>query len=118
MKTADALNAELIELVQLWAGPRSSITSQTALYQDLSIGGDDLYEVVDAVATRYGTSFDGFDFESFGPNEPEVVWELLATKLGLPHKRFQRLTIEQLSAVVVRGKWIEPDTLRLELPAA
>jgi hypothetical protein len=58
---------------------------------------------------RYGTSFVGFDFAAFFPNETEAPYYYWLEKFGLFRNRFRRLTIAHLAAVIERGMWFEPD---------
>jgi len=107
----DVIEKELIGLVRKRTTSRHPITLQSAFYQDLFLVGDDLYELIVEIVKRHGTSFEGFCFDSYVPNEATALWYWCALRLGFCRNRFPPLTIGHMTAVIERGKWFEPDTL-------
>jgi hypothetical protein len=103
----DAIERELITLVGEYA-PRVPITPQSAFYQDLFVVGDDLYEIIIEIVKQHGTSFEGFCFDRYAPNEATAFFYYIATGLGYCKNSFPPLTIEHLAKVVERGEWFEP----------
>src|ERR1022692_3357026 len=63
---------ELIAMVQRIVGHRNPIPRSAAIYQDLQFTGDDAYELFEMISARFGTSFQGFDWPAYFPNETEV----------------------------------------------
>jgi hypothetical protein len=104
----DTIEGELIGLIGKWDGGRHPITSQSALYQDLHIVGDDLYELFVEITKRYGTSFEGFRFDIYVPDESTALWYYCAMRLGFCRNSFPRFTVAHLAAVIHRGLWFEP----------
>jgi len=106
----DTAEPELIVMVQRMAGTCKPILRSAAIYHDLRIAGDDAYELFEMVATRFGTSFEGFDWPKYFPNETQIgpLWRL-AEKLGHNETKWRRLTVGHLLAVIQRGVWFEPE---------
>ena len=107
MTDSDAIARELIPMVQRIMCSRDPVPLSTALYQDLGIGGDDAFELLEEIAARFGTSFKGLDWPVYFPNESEAMWRHWAKKLGF-RQNFKRITVGHLVAVVERGEWFEP----------
>lgn len=84
---------------------RTVLEPGTALFHDLSIAGDDAWELLEAVHQQSGTAFGDMCFSDYFPNE--------AAALGFcffPWRRRskRRLTIAHLERVIQRGVWFEP----------
>ena len=86
-----------------------SITINTRVYQDLGISGDDASELLEKIHLQFGTSFDGFRFVDYFPNETEALWLHWFRWLGLNSKK--ELTLLHLASVVESGRWSEPSVL-------
>jgi hypothetical protein len=54
----------------------------TRLFHDLSIAGDDAGEFVDEVVETFGTSFEGFPFDQYFPDESEALLAHMSRRLG------------------------------------
>ncbi len=52
------------------------ITPETELYYDLGSAGDDPYEVIEAVRTRFGTDFSGMGLRADSPGETDAFLSL------------------------------------------
>jgi hypothetical protein len=109
MENIETIEQELICLIDRWTGSRHPITPLSALYHDLHVAGDDLYEFFLEVTKRYGTCFKGFQFSTYVPDEPTAIFYYWATRLGICKTCFRRLTIKHLAAVIQCEKWFEPD---------
>jgi hypothetical protein len=62
------------------------------------------------IAKRFGTSFEGFEWPTYLPNETQIGpgwW--LAEKLGHHGTRWKRITVGHLLAVIEHGSWFEPE---------
>jgi hypothetical protein len=103
-----AIERELIGLVQKWTTSREPVTARSTFYQDLSVVGDDFCEILVEITKRHGTSFEGFRFDKYVPNEATALWYFWAMRLGFCRNRFSPLTIRHMAAVVAHGKWFEP----------
>ena len=108
MTVPNALASELLAMIQRVSGRKKPIPRSAALYQDLQIAGDDAYELFEMVAARFGTSFAGFDCQTYFPNESEALPLYLASRLGFRDRKIPPLTVEHLLAVVERGTWFDP----------
>jgi hypothetical protein len=84
------------------------VTMSSAIYQDLGIGGDKAWELLTDVAKQFVTSFEGFEFDSYFPEETEILLRHVSKIAVLPEKQRRRLTIEHLVDVARWGKWLEP----------
>jgi len=105
--TSDIAEPELIAMVQRITRSRKTISRSAAIYQDLGIAGDDAYELFGMISARFGTSFQGFDWPSYFPNETEGLFFYWAAKMGLRDKKRRTLTVGHLLAVIERGTWFE-----------
>jgi hypothetical protein len=79
----------------------------TRLFHDLSIAGDDAGELVDQVTETFGTSFEGFPFDHYFPDESETLLAHLSRRLGTG-RVWKPLTVQHLVDVVERGSWFSP----------
>src|ERR1700722_20063525 len=97
-------------MVQRIADTRKPIPQSAALYHDLGIAGDDAVELFEMIMARFGTSFKGFCWPTYFPNETQTgpLWRL-AEKLGHHETKWHRLTVGHLLAVIERGVWFEPE---------
>lgn len=113
MTDADTAEPELIAMVQRIVGHRNPIPRSAAIYQDLQFTGDDAYELFEMISARFGTSFQGFDWPAYFPNETEVgplsYWAAYrTTKFDLLDTARPTITIGHLLTVIERGAWFEP----------
>ena len=96
--------AVIFKLVRERSVYRGEITREHALYHDLRVYGDDAYEIIADLHSKFGTTFEGFGFTTYFPTEG-LFGDFFAWRLR--DKRPQ-LTIGHLIAVVERGHWFEP----------
>jgi hypothetical protein len=85
---------------------RASIHESTCVHHDLSISGDDAAELIERVHKTFGTSFDGFEFSSYFPNETEGLFYHFGKLFGLRSKK-KRLSVGHLLSVIKAGHWFE-----------
>ena len=83
------------------------IAPTSRLFHDLGLSGDDAFEVLEEVGSKFGVTFSGFEFERYFPQEEEAFWAHLARVLGLRLRR-EPLTVGHLAGVAARGAWFEP----------
>lgn len=102
-----SIESEIEALVRHICGTKRGLSSETELYHDLSIAGDDASELLDTVCTKYGTSFEAFEFDAHFPNETEAALYWMKKCLGLRDKRRKSFSFGHLVAVVGVGKWFE-----------
>jgi Holliday junction resolvasome RuvABC DNA-binding subunit len=86
---------------------RHGIVDSMCLYHDLSISGDDAFELLDAIHKNFGTVFTDFHFESYFPNETEAIWYRIGKVFGFRDKK-KRLTFGHLLEVTKVGRWFDP----------
>jgi hypothetical protein len=106
MRETDAHN-RVLEFLRDIGQPSRPISRETRVYHDLLISGDDAVEVFDRVATAFSTSFKGFDFERYFPNETESLFARVGLLFGWAPYRI--MTVGHLLDVVEAGAWFEPD---------
>jgi hypothetical protein len=89
---------------------RKPIPRSTAIYHDPRIAGDDAYELFEMIVKRFGTSFEGFQWPTYFPDETQIgpLW-WLAEKLGHHETKWKRTTVGHLLAVIECGAWFEPE---------
>jgi Protein of unknown function (DUF1493) len=97
------------EIVLEFASREDSVEDSTRLVQDLRIGGDDAWELLEKIHARFGTSFKDIDFDAFFPDEGEMFGYGIATFFGWKDRR-KKITFGHLVKIVDGGKWFEPDT--------
>ena len=100
------VSQQIIELLYGWAGPGEKINPDTPVNR--IVDGDDAGEFLEEIMSRFGTSFEGFDYRPYFTDEGiEPLMRHWALKLGF--KDYKRpLTVRHLAEVVERGSWFEP----------
>lgn len=101
----DDIEIGVLELVRQFDGRR--ITMASEIYHDLHIYGDDADELLVAINEQYGTTFDGFKFNAYFPNETEGL-PRIAKWMGFRDKTVGSFTVGHLTECVKAGHWIEP----------
>ncbi len=99
------LEKDVLALVGRFTGQQVFTTSE--LYHDLHLYGDDAGELLDEVHKRYSTSFAGFEFGTYFPNETEALPRISKVS-GLRDRKFGSFTVGHLMNVVRSGSWVEP----------
>jgi hypothetical protein len=92
--------------VRKFAG-NEKITSETRIYQDLGIGGDDAWELLDDLRQAFRVDFSDMDFSLYFPNETEMISEKFVELLRRAPRR-PPLTIDHLVKIIECGRWFEP----------
>lgn len=64
------VSANLIERIHALCGGKAIIETHTELYRDLSLGGDDAYELLENVRKDHEVDFSGFEFKRFSRMKP------------------------------------------------
>lgn len=104
--------AELIALIaKLGCYKEVEIELSQRLYHDLSFSGDDAWELMEMIGAKFGTKFDGFDFERYFYNEGDDSAFLILRWFGIKGKK-DPLTVAHLLRVVESGSWFDPDEQR------
>jgi len=103
----DEIETDVLTLVRYFAR-RATLASE--LYHELHLYGDDAGELLEAVHERYATSFDGFEFNSYFPNETEALARIVKW-LGFKDRTMGSFTAKHLVEVVGRGRWFDPTNL-------
>jgi hypothetical protein len=86
---------------------RGQIDDKARLLHDLSISGDDAWDLLSGVQKRFGTTLSGMNFEKFFPNESESIFYRRGRFLGLgkPKRDF---SLGHLLRVIKEGRWLDP----------
>ncbi len=87
------------------------LDATSAVAQDANISGDDVDELVRALAKEFGAHVCRWPWHRFAELNEPGIWQLL-TGLGRRHlfdpTKFERLEIGHMAAVIDRGEWFEP----------
>lgn len=100
---------QIERIVRRYSGTRR-VGSTSRIYHDLSIAGDDAWELLEQLTQEFGTSFDGFPFVDYFPEETEALPAYWGRFFGL-RGRWRPLTLGHLVEVARRGAWFEPNSL-------
>ena len=95
----------VIELIRKITLSSKAIGDETRLLHDLSISGDDAYELLSAIEKQFGPITVGMNFDDYFPNETEGMFYRRGKFLGLwmPKKE---LTVGDLLTCVKAGRWM------------
>ena len=105
MATPQKVEDAVLRILQDIARPSKAISASTLIYQDLLISGDDATELIDRIQKECGTSFQGFPFGDYFPDETESLFYRFLHLFGRNSKK--NLTVGHLLKVVEAGKWYE-----------
>ena len=95
---------ELLKIVRDITRTRRPITDSTCLHHDLSLFGEDAAELLERGHKTFGTSFEGFEFDSYFPDEVDGHFYHLAKMFGFKSKK-KRLSVGHLLAAIKAGPW-------------
>lgn len=95
----------VLAILHDFARPRKGIDDATRIYHDLLISGDDADEMLQRIHAACGTTFEGFDFNAYFPNETESLFARIALLFGWSDKK--SITVGHLLKVVESGRWFE-----------
>lgn len=97
--------------------PAARLTASSAIAQDFRISGDDVAELAKALAQEFGAPILQWPWQRFAElGEPHIgtgfwlIWRLLTWPiLGrvFDPRRFERLELGHIAAVIDRGEWFE-----------
>ena len=98
--------------------PAAKLTAASAIDQDVKISGDDIDELVEALAKDFGKQVSTWPWQRFAElNESHLftgfwlIWRLLTWPIRgrvFDASRFERLELGHIAAVIDRGEWFEP----------
>ena len=91
----------------------------TAIHQDLNIAGDDVFELAEALAEKFGEQVWQWPWQRFAALSEGfnpfamlwIVWHLLTWPLRgriLYPSPFERLELGHIASVIDRGEWFDP----------
>jgi hypothetical protein len=100
--------AEFRDFVRMIAGT-DIVRDGDQIHNDLDVTADDVVEILDYLAQRYGTNFRGLDLKKYTQDVMEASFFVPLRWLGLrPGKRATGFTVGHLMKVAERGIWFEP----------
>lgn len=98
--------------------PRSKLTAQSAIDQDIRITGDDVTELAEALAGEFGDHVWQWPWQRFAElSEPHIftgfsfMWRLLTWPIRgrlFDPSPYERLELGHIATVLERGEWFEP----------
>jgi len=97
---------EILRHFAAWSGP---IDPSLRIHEDLRIAGDDAADLINKIHKEFGTSFEGFEFNDYFPDETEAIFYLILIPLGWSRKK--SISVRHLVDVVNTGKWFEEGAL-------
>jgi hypothetical protein len=103
--SVDEIEKGVLKIVGRFSGKQTTTASE--LYHDLHIHGDDAGELLEEIHKQYETSFIGFNFNNYFPNEGEAL-PRFAKWPGFKDKAVSSLTVAHLASVVRCGHWFDP----------
>lgn len=95
----------LIGIIRRIASSSQPISDETRLLHDLSISGDDAFEVLSEIEKRFGPFTVGMEFDDYFPNETESMWYRRGKFLGLWMPK-RELTVGDLLTCIKAGRWM------------
>lgn len=97
----------LYRIISDIAGNKPPISDKIRLCQDLSIMGDDAWELLTRINGEFGTLFECFDFQAYFPNESEALCWHIGRWFGFRYPKTD-ITVGHLLAVIEKGRWFDP----------
>lgn len=109
----------VIDIVAYHSGvPASKLTATSAIDQDVRISGEDIDELVGALAKEFGGDVWRWPWQRFAELSepgahmlPYFIWRLLTWSFRgrlFDPSSFERLDLGHIAAVIDRGEWFEP----------
>ncbi len=115
MDTQDAIFANVVELLQEYAGKERRLDWDTTLFGDLGIWGDDAGDFLTELAERFEVDFSRFRFHRHFRAEGYSLLDLLLLPFRIPGRclgttpeedqNLIPITIRQLVAAIEQGRW-------------
>ena len=99
----EVIAARIVEIIAVHLGcPKSEISSQSSLYHDMKISGDDARDILEVIAREFNISFDDFDIDNRFPTERDEMSILFWLKKKLRHsgRQYISTTLEDLISYV------------------
>lgn len=103
------LRSEILRIVQHVCSTKKHLGDDVELYHDLSLFGDDAYEIFEEIHNKYGTDFGKFEFSDYFPNETEPIYHWRRKIFGYRDRNRKSFTFGHLVRVVEVGTWFSPD---------
>ena len=102
------MNSEIAlrEILAKFIGDKK-VSNDTALLHDLSIAGDDAWEMIGKINQQFGTDFSKMPFSAYFPDETEALGVHWAKLIGRRSSK-KPLTVRHLENVIDRGVWFDP----------
>ncbi len=97
----------LYSIISKISGPPKGISDSTRIYHDLSISGDDAYELLEKIRDKFGTNFHSLNFATYFPDESESLICYWAMRLGFKGRK-KEITIGHLLDVIKKKEWFDP----------
>jgi hypothetical protein len=109
MQRSDVID-ELTQITVSEAGVgQARIFEHSRLYHDFGIAGDDVGDILQRIADRWGTDFSAFEGEKYSPSEQRLnnPFEWIASLFTDMRSQYQPLTVGRLADAILEGKWTE-----------
>jgi hypothetical protein len=91
-------------------GAKETLKDSDRIFHDIGIGGDDIDELFEEIHRRFGTRFEGFEFDVYFPIETDVIFYHYLRLIGFTSKKYKPLTFGHLLDVVRKGRWYDPQS--------
>jgi len=83
------------------------LSPEMELLHDLGLAGDDAWELLEAINSRFGTNFSEMAFSAYFPDETEAFGVHFAKLIGFRSPK-KPLSLGHLVGVIDRGAWFDP----------
>ncbi|MGV8138344.1 MAG: DUF1493 family protein [Mangrovibacterium sp.] len=91
------LDNRLINLIEEYSPLKEDLKSETSLYHDLNIYGDDADELLTKYSKIFGVSIKNLSFTEYFPSEGDsVLPTILRIIRGKKREKYKKLTLQQL----------------------
>ncbi len=112
--SGDATLCEIIHILRRYIGPRENVTTETTLFGDLGLFGEDAAEFVAEFGRRLNVDLSGFYFDSHFLTEGHQWWEMFVPiraiwrryfSAGRKNEGLSPITVRQLVEAARLGRW-------------
>lgn len=107
----DILNEVIAFVAEYWEEPKSQLTAETSINEDLGMDGDDGLEFMQAFSQRFAVDLATFPYDNyFGVEAAATPISIIAMMIRWlttgKSTNLSPLTLRQLAVAVENGNWV------------
>lgn len=89
------------------------ILEASRLYHDFGIAGDDIGDILQVIADRWGTDFSKFEINKYSPDEQGIgnPFRMITAFFSCVRTQYRPLTVGRLADAILKGEWTEDSYL-------